>query len=116
MNRTLWAVQGLLAGLFLFAGASKLMLPIEPMVEQSHLSAGLLRFVGVCEVLGALGLILPRRVNIMPVLTPIAAAGLVMIMIGATVLTEMTGSLLVALFPAGTGLLAAFVMWGRWRS
>ena len=115
MNRILWAAQGLLAGLFLFAGAAKWIFPLEPMVAQSHLPGALIRFVGACEILGAIGLILPPRVNIMPVLTPIAAAGLVIIMIGATVISFMTGPAVAALFPAATGLLAAFVAWGRWR-
>ena len=115
MNRLLWSAQGLLAGLFLFAGGAKLMMPIEPIAEQSHLPGAFLHFVAVCEVLGAVGLILPRRLNILPVLTPIAAAGLTIIVIGATVVTLMTGQGAVALLPAVTALLAAFVAWGRWR-
>jgi hypothetical protein len=114
MNRVLWAIQGLLAGLFVFAGGAKLMLPIEPMVEQSHLPAALLQFVGVCEILGAVGLILPRRVNILPVLTPIAATGLGIIMIGAVAMSASLGPAMV-LFPLATLALCAFVAWGRWK-
>jgi hypothetical protein len=115
MNRLLWALQGLLSGLFLFTGAVKWVLPIEPMAEQVHLPAMFLHFVGTCEMLGAVGLILPRRAKIMPVLTPIAAACLMVIVIGATVVTVMNGQGTVALPPAVTAALCAFVAWGRWR-
>ena len=74
-----------------------------------------LRFIGVVEVLGALGLILPGLLRIRQELTPLAAVGLVIIMIGATVVTLAMGSILAALIPLGTGALAAFVAYGRWR-
>jgi hypothetical protein len=115
MNRLLWALQGLLAGLFLFTGAVKWALPVEPMAEQVHLPAMFLRFVGTCEMLGAVGLILPLRAKIMPVLTPIAAACLMVIVICATVVTIVNGQGVVALLPAVTAVLCAFVAWGRWR-
>jgi uncharacterized membrane protein YfcA len=66
-------------------------------------------------VLGGIGLILPGLVRIRPSLTPLAAAGLVIIMIGATVITLVGGDLLAALIPLAVGLLAAFVAYGRWR-
>ncbi len=84
---TLWTVQGLLALIFLFAGGMKLVLPIEALTKQMPLPGLFLRFIGVAEVLGAIGLILPGLLRIRPGLTPLAAAGLVIIMIGATVLT-----------------------------
>ncbi len=77
-----------------------------------------MRFIGVAEVLGAIGLILPGLLRIRPGLTPLAAAGLVIIMIGATVVTLMGGSVamaLIPLIPLVVGLLAAFVVYGRWR-
>jgi uncharacterized membrane protein YfcA len=74
-----------------------------------------MRFIGVAEVLGGIGLILPGLVRIRPSLTPLAAAGLVIIMIGATVITLVGGDLLAALIPLVVGLLAAFVAYGRWR-
>ena len=88
----LWIVQGLLAVLFLFAGGMKLVMPIEEMTEQIALPGAFLRFIGVAEVLGGLGLILPGLLRIRPGLTPLAAAGLVIIMIGATVLTLASGA------------------------
>ena len=111
----LWTVQGLLALLFLFAGGMKLVLPIEELTTDVEFPGLLLRFIGVCEVLGALGLVLPGLSRIRPGLTPLAAAGLVIIMIGATASTLASGSGAGALFPAVVGLLAAFVAYGRWR-
>jgi len=66
-------------------------------------------------VLGAIGLILPGLLGIRPGLTPLAAAGLVLIMIGATVLTLASGGVAPALIPLVVGLLSAFVAYGRWR-
>lgn len=115
MNILLWIIQVLLALLFLFGGGVKLIMPIEEMVKQTGMSALLLRFIGVCEVLGALGLILPGLLRIRPGLTPLAALGLLIIMIGATALTLKSGGLAMALMPLVTGLLSAFVAYGRWR-
>src|SRR5216684_8511798 len=96
MNIVLWIVQALLALLFLFAGGTKLILSIEQMQamgspNQVVLPGLLIRFIGVCEVLGALGLILPGLFRIRPGLTPLAAAGLTIIVIGATALTLKIG-------------------------
>ena len=116
MNRILWIVQVVLALLFLFAGVAKFMMPVDQMVQQTHLPAGFIHFIGVAEILGGLGLILPRLMRIKPVLTPIAAAGLVIIMIGATVVTAKNIGTSSAVFPFLTGALCAFVAWGRWRA
>jgi uncharacterized membrane protein YphA (DoxX/SURF4 family) len=115
MNIALWIAQGLLAAIFLFAGGMKLVLPIEEMTKQMPLPGLFLRFIAVCEVLGAIGVILPSLLRIRPGLTPLAAAGLVIIMIGATVTTLMTAGVAMALFPLVVGILAAFVAYGRWR-
>ena len=115
MTYALWIVQGLLALLFLWAGSMKLVMPVEAMTEQMPLPGLFLRFIGVAEVLGALGLILPGLLRRRPALTPLAAAGLVLIMIGATVFTLASGAVAMALFPLVVGLLAAFVAYGRWR-
>jgi DoxX-like family len=114
MNRALWIVQGLLAALFLFAGGTKLVLPLEALTEQTPLPGLFVRFIGVAEVLGAIGLVLPGLLRIRPGLTPLAAAGLVIIMIGATVLTVAGGEVALALIPLVVGLLSAFVAYGRW--
>jgi hypothetical protein len=111
-NRALWVVQGLLAALFLFAGGMKLITPVEALA-MSPFSGEFIRFIGVCEVLGALGLILPCALRILPVLTPLAAAGLVVIMAGATVSTFALGGGLLAAPTVVLGLLAAVVTYGR---
>ena len=113
LNKTLWTVQGFLAILFLFAGVTKLVLPIEAMAGPVHFPGPFLRFIGVAETLGALGLILPGLLRIQEVLTPVAAMGLVVIMIGATAVTAMTGPFAPALFPCAVGVLAASVAYGR---
>jgi DoxX-like protein len=115
MTKALWVIQGLLALLFLFAGGMKLILPLEQMTGPVPIPGLLLRFIGVVEVLGALGLILPGLLGIRPELTPLAAAGLVIVMIGATVITLAGDAAAPALIPLAVGLLAAFVAYGRWR-
>jgi hypothetical protein len=116
MTYALWVVQGLLAAVFLFAGGMKLVLPLEKLAGPVALPGLFVRFIGVCEVLGALGLILPGLLRIRPGLTPLAAAGLVIIMIGATVMTLVVGEITAAVLSAVVGLLAAFVAYGRWRA
>ena len=113
LNHVLWALQGLLAGVFVFAGIAKLMLPIQEIATQTNLPGPLLRFVAVMEILGAFGLLLPGRLKIWRGLTPIAACGLVLIMMGAIFVSINTGGFKTALFPAATGLVAGFVAWGR---
>ncbi len=115
MNVALWIAQGLLAAIFLFAGGMKLVLPVEEMTRELPMPGLFLRFIGVCEVLGAVGVIFPWLLRIRPGLTPLAAAGLVIIMIGATALTLMTGDIATALIPMVVGILAALVAYGRWR-
>ena len=120
MTYILWIIQVLLALLFLFAGGTKLVLPLDVLKSmgspnQIQLPGLLLRFIGVVEVLGALGLILPGLLRIKPWLTPLAAAGLVVIMIGATALTMAADGVAAGVVPLAVGLLAAFVAYGRWR-
>ena len=115
-NVTLWVVQGLLAALFLFAGGMKLVMPLENMAGPVPLPGLFIRFIGVCETLGAIGLILPGLLRIHAGLTPVAAAGLVIIMIGAVVVTVMGGAVAPAVVPFIVGVLAASVAFGRART
>jgi uncharacterized membrane protein YphA (DoxX/SURF4 family) len=117
MKKTLWTIQILLALMFLFAGVSKFVMPVDQMIQGMPApiaSAGFIHFIGVCEVLGGLGLVLPGLLKIKPGLTPLAASGLVIIMIGATLISIPQGVVEV-LIPLVTGILAAFVAYGRWR-
>ena len=115
MNRVLWVVQVLLALLFVFAGGMKLVLPLEQLAGPVALPGAFIRFIGVAELLGGIGLILPALLGIRPGLTPLAAVGLVIIMIGATAITVSSGDVSAGLIPLVVGLLAAFVAYGRTR-
>ena len=117
MNIALWIAQGLLAAIFLFAGGMKLVMPIDEMMKQMPipLPEWFVLFTGVVEVLGAIGVILPWLLRIRPGLTPLAAAGLVIVMIGATAYTLAAGQVASAPIPLVVGILAAFVAYGRWR-
>jgi len=109
----LWAVQILLAVVFLFVGAMKLITPVEVMTAQVPMPGLLIQLVGVLEVLGGLGLVLPGLVRVRRDLTPLAAGGLVLLMSGATSATLMLGETLLALLPFGIGILAGAVVYGR---
>jgi uncharacterized membrane protein YphA (DoxX/SURF4 family) len=115
-NYALWVVQWALALLFLCAGGVKLVMPLETLKGPVALPGLFVRFIGLAEALGAVGLILPWLLRIRPVLTPLAAAGLVIIMIGATVITLIGGGGAFAMFPATVGILAASVAYGRWQA
>ena len=106
----LWTIQGLLALVFLFAGGMKWAMPIALLEAQSHLPGAFIRFIGVCEILGALGLILPGLFRIRTDLTFLAATGLVLIMTGATTVTLMQGQTAPALAPFILGILAAVAL------
>ncbi|MGE0601509.1 MAG: DoxX family protein [Dehalococcoidia bacterium] len=115
-NIALWTTQGVLAALFLFAGVSKLVMPAADVQAQTDLPVWFLRFIGGCETLGAIGLVLPWLLRIRRELTPLAAAGLVIIMCGATVVTVAAGDGAVAVVPFAVGVLAASVAVGRGRA
>jgi hypothetical protein len=93
----------------------KLILPLEKLTGPVPLPGLFMRFIGVAEVLGAIGLTLPGLLRIRPSLTPLAAAGLVIMMIGATVITLAGGDVAAALISVVVGVLSAFVAYGRWR-
>ncbi len=115
MTYALWIVQVLLAALFLFGGVVKLTMPIEEVTAQVPVPGLFMQFISLAEVVGAVGLILPSLLRIRPGLTPLAAACLVVIMIGAATITLATLGAEMALYPLVTGLLTAFVAYGRWR-
>jgi len=118
MNALLWVLQGLVGLLFLFSGGSKLVISAEKMKEMSPPNAIMfpgwfLKFIGVLEVLGGLGLILPGLTKIRQSLTPLAAMGLVIIMIGAVVITIMGPGFSAAIIPFVVGILCAVIAYGR---
>jgi uncharacterized membrane protein YphA (DoxX/SURF4 family) len=115
VSRALWVAQVLLAVLFLWAGGFKLIASAEQMAGPGAPPAAFLRFIGVVELLGALGLILPGLTGIRPGLTPLAAAGLVIVMAGAVALTLAGGGGVTAMVPLVVGVLAAWIAYARWR-
>ena len=116
MTYALWIIQMLLGLLFLLSGAMKFVMSVAEMTKDMPSMPGwFLHFIGVMEILGGLGLILPSVLRIRPGLTPLAAAGLVIIMIGATVITFTTMGVGAAALPLIVGVLCAFVAYGRWR-
>lgn len=116
LHYTLWTFQVLLALLFLFAGIMKLVTPAEKMAAQApQFSVDFMRFIGVVEALGGLGMVLPGLLKIKTGLTPLAAAGLVIVMIGAIVVSYQMLGVKGVVVPLVTGIVAAFVAYGRWR-
>jgi hypothetical protein len=104
----------LLALVFLFSGGSKMAMSRDVLAAQSHLPGLFMKFIGVCEILGALGLVLPGLLHVRPRLTTLAAACLIPIMIGATVSTAIVMPVVLPL-PVVVGLLTVYVAYGRWR-
>jgi O-antigen/teichoic acid export membrane protein len=116
VNKVLWTLQVLL-GLFyaLASGMPKLVFLDQLPPPPIPLAIPFVQFIGVCEVLGGLGLILPGITRIRPGLTPLAAAGLVIITVGAVGYNLMAGWPESAVFAVVVALLVAFVGYGRWR-
>lgn len=112
-NVTLWTIQSLLAALFLFGGGFKLIMPAAALTAQIPVPGAFIRFIGVLEVSGALGLILPGILRTHRYLTPLAAAGLVFIMCGAVGVTLVTAGAAAALMPVVVGMLLSYVVCGR---
>ncbi len=115
LNVLLWVLQILLAMLFMFSGVMKFVMPVAEMTKQIPLPGWFLHFIGVAEILGAIGLVLPGVLRIRAGLTPLAAVGLVVIMIGATAVNLKTGQRGAALTTVVVGLLLVFLAYNRWR-
>ncbi|MFN8526325.1 MAG: DoxX family protein [Chloroflexota bacterium] len=118
MNVILWVVQALLALGYLLAGSTKFILPDEELTAGIPFPVLFVKFIGLCELAGAVGLILPRLLRIKPFLTPLAAAGLFIIMLGAVpsaIAVLPPDQLAVVALPATFLILDAFVAYGRWR-
>ena len=116
ISKVLWVAQILLALGMLFAGVIKqTMSDVELTSFYPIFPAIFIRFIGVCEVLGAIGVIVPAALRIRPELTPLAAAGLAVIMAGAVVSTIAMGAASMIATPLILFLLAVFVAYGRWK-
>ncbi len=119
LNITLWIVQIILALLFIMTGVVKFTSSIEEQRSQmewpKHVSEGLIHFVGIIEIVGALGLLLPSILKIKPQLTPWAAIGLALIMIFATILNVSVGETKAIVPLLSISAIALFVAWGRFK-
>ncbi|GAA2724630.1 DoxX family protein [Actinocorallia aurantiaca] len=117
MNVTLWIVQAVLAAMFGMAGVMKSTQPREKLAAQlpwvEDFSTPVVRFIGAVELAAALGLILPAATGIAPILTPLAATGLVIVMVGAIIIHVRRKESGAIVFNAVLLLAAAFVAWGR---
>jgi uncharacterized membrane protein YphA (DoxX/SURF4 family) len=117
MNVVLWIVAGVLAAAFLVAGLTKLIQPKEKLAGQmgwvEDFSPGVIKLIGGLEVLAAVGLILPAALDIVPVLVPLAAVGLVVLMAGAAITHLRRHEPQMVVINAVLLLLAVVVLWGR---
>jgi uncharacterized membrane protein YphA (DoxX/SURF4 family) len=119
MNITLWVIAGLLAFAFLAAGLTKLAQPKQKLAASPGMgwtesfSPGTIKLIGLLEVLAAIGLILPAALGITPVLVPLAALGLSLLMIGAAITHARRHELPVIAANLVLLVLAAVVAWGR---
>lgn len=118
MNITLWVIASLLAVAFLAAGLMKLLQPTEKLVASGQgwaqdVSEGTVKLIGAAEVLAAAGLVLPAAVDLVPVLVPLAATGLVVLMIGAIITHARRKETQSIVVNAVLLILAAVVIWGR---
>jgi uncharacterized membrane protein YphA (DoxX/SURF4 family) len=116
MNKLLWTLQGLLAVIFLAHGIL-LVFPPADMVAMMNEQLGVAFriFLGVAEILAAIGLIAPGVTRILPWLTPLAAAGLMIVMVSATVLHVVRGENSSAVITAVILVLATAVAYLRWK-
>jgi uncharacterized membrane protein YphA (DoxX/SURF4 family) len=109
----LWIAQCLLALLFLFAGIMKLTMPAQALALQTGLPGWFMRFISAAEIAGALGLVLPGLLRVRRGLTPLAAGGLIVIMVGATVLSLVRIGPSAAVMPFAVGIVLSLIVLGR---
>jgi uncharacterized membrane protein YphA (DoxX/SURF4 family) len=120
MNIALWIVQGLLALVFLMGGFMKASKSKDSLKERGRsmdwvddFSDGQVRLIGILEVLGAIGLILPGLTDILPILTPLAAVGLALTMVGAAITHLRRGEYSIIVMNLVLMALALFIAYGR---
>ena len=116
MNKILWTLQGLLAAVFLAHGLLLLFPPPDILTLMNEtMSSGFRVFLGVAEVLAAIGLTLPGITRVLPWLIPCAAGGLMIVMIAATVFHMRRSEVSSAMTTAILLVLATYVAYMRWK-
>lgn len=118
MNVALWIIAGLLAAAFLAGGAVKLTQPREKLAASGFgfvedFSAGAVKAIGAVELLAGVGLVLPAALDIAPVLVPLTALGLVLLMVGAMITHLRRHEASAVVVNLAILALAVFVAWGR---
>lgn len=117
MNVALWIVQALLAIVFLMAGSMKLFRARDDLVGTmawvKDFSPAFVKLIGALEILGAVGIVLPLAIHVLPVLTPAAAIGFAALMIGAMLVHVGRREAGLVVPPFVLGALASFVAYGR---
>ena len=119
MKISLWISQGILAIFFIMVGAIKLFTPIDSLAEQmswvNDVPSGLVRFIGLAEIAGGVGLVLPAVTKILPWLTPLAGAALALDMIFAIVFNASRGEFINVIFTLVLLAVTLYVAYGRWK-
>ena len=119
LHISLWVAQVLLAGMFLMAGANKLFQPMAGLAEMLpwvvKMPAGLVRFIGGSELTGALGLLLPSLLRVKPALSSLAAMGLAVVMVLASIFHVSQGEASVIGMNIILMGVALFIAWGRFK-
>ena len=119
LNIALWVAQVLLAAMFLMAGIMKATQPIEELSQSmtwvNDFSAGMVRFIGISELLGGIGLLLPALLRIKPIFTPLAALGLFIIMVLAFIYHISNAEYQALGINLILGAIAVFIAWGRYK-
>jgi len=117
LHVALWVAQIALAGMFVMAGFAKLTQPLADLSQKmpfvAAIPGALVRFIGVAELAGAVGLILPALTRVKPALTAWAAVGLATIMLLASLFHISRGEMDKLPAPLVLGAIAAFIAWGR---
>jgi hypothetical protein len=119
MNLALWIIAGLLAGVFVLSSSAKLFVPKEKLATVplggwvGDASVGFVKALGVLEILAAVGLILPAALGIVPVLVPLAAVGIGLLMVGALATHLRRHEAVGVVLNLAYLTMAAFVVWGR---
>ena len=117
INSLLWVAQVVVAGMFAMAGFTKVSMAIPEVIANvpalEGMSGGLIRFIGISELLGAIGMIVPTLTRIQPKLTAYAGVGLAVIMVLAVIVHATRGEFSMIAMNLVLGALALLVTWGR---
>ena len=119
LNISLWIAQVVLAGMFVMAGTMKSTQPYEQLAAAmpwtNDFSVGMVRFIGISELLGGIGLLLPTLLRIKPILTPLAALGIFIIMVFAFIYHIVKGEYEALGINVILAAIAFFISWGRYK-